>query len=123
MKSLFEKRLMVAQWVAGVATGFTTLGFILAFIFKVETGLAEYLLGFGIVIGAISYIFGGFVNALKMCFKIAKWGWYVVPFPIDIISGIACLILSPLVLCCFPIIPVRKTYLEHEEKKNFKDVA
>lgn len=60
-------------------------------------------MGLGILIGMGSYLFGGFGT-------IAKWGWLVVPFPYDIVTGVVAFAVSLIVFIMVPIIPVRKAY-------------
>ena len=75
-----------------------------------------------IVIGFIAlltaYILGGLGEALKSSFKIGVCGWLIVPFPVDIFTGIATMLYALEILVLIPIIPVRKSckryLLEHE---------
>ena len=69
--------------------------------------------GYGVMIGLISYFFGGIKTAVKMAGKIAKWGWIILPFPYDIVTGLGCIFLfSIFVFMALPIIPIRKAYKE-----------
>ena len=60
----------------------------------------------------VSYFFGGFGTAVKMAGKIAKWGWLIVPFPYDIVTGVVSFFISIMVFIGLPIIPIRKAYKE-----------
>ena len=80
------KRLKIAQYIALVATAMTLIGVYLGGITGSSTGSA--VMGIALTVGMVSYIFGGLLTAGKMAGKIAKWGWFVVPFPYDIIKTI-----------------------------------
>ena len=47
---------------------------------------------------------GGFGSAIKTAFKIAKFGWTILPFPADIITGIICFGVALIIFIAFPII-------------------
>ena len=102
-------RLKTAQYIALGATLCTIIG--VFGLVNNNTFLAS-LMGFGAVAGIVSYFFGGFGNAVRMAGKIAKFGWFILPFPIDIISLLFTFILSIYVFLFLPIIPVRKAYKE-----------
>lgn len=104
------KRIEIAQYIAIGATCLVVVSFILAKI----TGAAFFmsLMGFGFMAGMVSYVFGGFGTAVKMAGKIAKWGWLILPFPYDIMTGVVSFCFSIIIFICVPIIPVRKAYKE-----------
>ena len=66
----------------------------------------------GVMAGIVSYFFGGFGTAVRMAGKIAKWGWLIVPFPYDIVTGMVSFFISIMVFIGLPIIPIRKAYKE-----------
>lgn len=80
------KRIEIAQYIAVGATCLVVISFILAKI----TGANFFvsLMGLGVMGGMVSYFFGGFGTAVRMSGKIAKWGWLILPFPYDIMTGI-----------------------------------
>ena len=45
-----------------------------------------------------------------MAGKIAKWGWMILPFPYDIMTGLIAFIISIFVFFALPIIPIRIAY-------------
>ena len=70
------------------------------------------MMGYGVMAGIVSYFFGGFGTAVRMAGKIAKWGWLIVPFPYDIVTGMVSFFISIMVFIGLPIIPIRKAYKE-----------
>lgn len=104
------ERLKIAQYIALGATACSVIGF---FAGGMEgTTLGTILMTVGFIAGMVSYIFGGFGNAIKMAVKISKWGWFVVPFPYDILTFIISFIFAIVAFLYVPIIPVRKAYLD-----------
>ena len=51
-------------------------------------------------------------NRSEMAGKIAKWGWIILPFPYDIVTGLVAFFISIFVFMALPIIPIRKAYKE-----------
>ena len=105
------KRLQIAQYIAIVATAFSTIGLGLGFLFK-SSAFPMIVMMIGFVIGLAAYVFGGLGKAISMALEIAKWGWIVAPFPVDLFTGPASFICALFLLVFFPIIPVRKAYNE-----------
>ena len=104
------KRIQIAQYLALGATCLTVIGFILAG--TVGGRFSMTMMGYGTLLGIISYFFGGFGTAVRMAGKIAKWGWLILPFPYDIVTGMVSFFISILVFVGLPIIPIRKAYKE-----------
>lgn len=102
-------RLKIAQYIALGATLLSVAGVILSSRFP---NFGGWICFFGIVAGIAAYLFGGLGKALAIAGKIAKWGWLVIPFPFDIITGICAFIMALIVLLFVPIIPVRMAYKE-----------
>ena len=107
MGNILENRLKIAQYIALVATAFSVLGIALGF---ARVGIWSTLLGIGFILGLVSYVLGGLGAALKMAAGIAKWGWLVTPFPIDIITFLFAVWVAICAFLFFPIFPVRKAY-------------
>ena len=101
-------RLKIAQYIATGATVFSVIGALLGGISGNEFG--EGLMMIGFMVGLVSYLFGGLGTAIKMAGGIAKWGWFVVPFPYDLVTVLCAFIFAIFVLLFLPIIPVRKAY-------------
>ncbi len=102
-------RFKIAQIIALGATVFSVVGGILAYK-DIQFGYG--LIGVGVIIGLVSYLFAGLGTALKMAGSIAKWGWLIVPFPMDIFTGALSFFFALIVFILLPIIPVRKAYSE-----------
>lgn len=103
-------RLQIAQYIALGATASSVIGAILGGLSGSTFGAILMCLGF--LAGLVSYIFGGFGTAIKMSGIIAKWGWFVVPFPYDLITFFGAFIVSVFTFIFLPIIPVRRAYKE-----------
>lgn len=99
-------RTKIAQYISLVATASSVIGFILAS----SNDIGWLLVGIGFMGSIAAYIFGGFGEALKIAGKIGKAGWFFLPFPIDIFTGIITFIVALYVLMFIPIIPVRMAY-------------
>lgn len=104
-------RLQIAQYIALAGTALTVIGIILyALIPSDFTGIIICL---GMLIGMVSYLFGGLLTAIKMAGGIAKWGWIVVPFPYDLVTFVLAFMFAVIAFLFLPIIPVHKAYKEY----------
>ena len=103
-------RLQIAQYIALGGTTITVIGLILLKL--THSDFAEIILCLGILVGMVSYLFGGFLTAIKMSASIAKWGWLVVPFPYDIVTFMFAFMFACFAFLFLPIIPVHKAYKE-----------
>lgn len=111
-------RSKIAQYIALGATVLSVTAFVLAFKSNSDfgKGFASILLIIGIFGSLVSYILGGGLGkALSISGKIAKWGWIVIPFPFDIVTGICTFIYAVMALLFLPIIPVRMAYKERHQ--------
>ena len=120
MKSIWSKRYVYAQRIALVATPLSVLGFVNIL---GNTGgripvIWSLMFLLGLTLTAVAYLLGGFWTAVKSAGKIAKWGWLVIPFPYDIVTGIAAFFVGLLVFLLVPIIPIRKAYREHANSRG-----
>lgn len=104
------KRLEIAQYIALGATCMTVLGFVINL--ATQSRWSMMMCGYGVMIGLISYFFGGIKTAVKMAGKIAKWGWIILPFPYDIVTGLVAFFISIFVFMALPIVPIHKAYKE-----------
>ena len=111
------KRLEIAQYIALGATCMTVLGFVINL--ATQSRWSMTMCGYGVMIGLISYFFGGIKTAVKMAGKIAKWGWIILPFPYDIVTGLVAFFISIFVFMALPIIPIRKAYKEQSMETRF----
>ncbi len=103
-------RLQIAQYIALGATALSVIGGIAGGLSGSQVG--EVIMGIGFILGLVSYIFGGLLTAIKMAGGIAKIGWVILPFPVDIFTFIVTLIFALFAFIFLPIIPVRKAYKE-----------
>ena len=103
-------RLQIAQYIALGATAFSVVGFMLNSMAGLEFGAVLMFIGF--MGGLVSYIFGGLLTAIRMAGGIAKWGWFVVPFPYDLMTFFLALFCALIAFVFLPIIPIRKAYKE-----------
>lgn len=97
---------------AGIATGLTILGFL-----GLYSGVrflqvaGDFMALCAPVLAIVSYVIaGGFGKALKTAFGIAKFGWLILPFPIDIITGMFSFVFALLAFLFLPIIMVWGNY-------------
>ncbi len=107
------ERLKIAQYIALGATIVSIVGAALGGMSGKDIGIV--IMGIGFIAGIVSYIFGGFGTAIKMAAKIAHWGWYIVPFPYDLLTFLIALPFSIIAFIFLPIIPVRKAYKERRQ--------
>ena len=110
MKNFWNNRYIYAQYIALGATILSCVGF---FLMMKNIGEGASLIGtlmfvVGMMLTCVSYCFGGLLSAIKGSLTIAKWGWLVVPFPYDIVTGILAFVVSIFAFFLVPIIPVRK---------------
>lgn len=105
------KRYQIAQYIALGATASTVIGFCLTTMAGISFGSMLMVIGF--IAGIVSYCFGGLLTAIRMAGGIAKFGWFVVPFPYDLITFFFTFFASIMVFIFLPIIPVRKAYKEN----------
>ncbi len=97
--------------VSGVATGLSAL----AFFFPV----LNFLLIFAFLASVAAYIIGGGIKiALKTAWKIAKFGWFIIPFPYDIATGIITLIFAVMGFMFIPVVFVFVNYLQIKKNLN-----
>jgi hypothetical protein len=104
-------RLKIAQIIALGATLLIALGGV-GLSASIGGALGETILSMGILASFVSYCFGGLLTALKIAGRIAKYGWFIVPFPYDIITFVFTFFVGIIVLFCLPIIPIRVAYNE-----------
>lgn len=101
----------IAQYTALGATVFSVTSFILGFKFQSSNfiqGLASLMIIIGILGAIVSYILGGGLGkALSIAGKILKWGWLLVPFPFNLVTGLGGFLYAIIAMVFLPIIPVR----------------
>ena len=101
------KRFKIAQIIATVATVLSVIGLILL---MNDNDISTYFLGFGGIIGLVSYIFGGLGTAIGSALSIGKYGFLIGRFPFNIVSGLITIMFAGVALVFLPIFPVIKAY-------------
>lgn len=120
MKSFWKNRYVHAQRIALAATPLSVIGFI-GIIGSMDgemVAIWPILFVLGMALTCVAYLLGGLLTAIKCALKIAKWGWIIIPFPYDLVTGFLAFFAGLLVFLLVPIIPVRKAYLEHTAYSN-----
>ncbi len=65
-------------------------------------------------LGILSYVIGGgFGRAIKFAGKVAKFGWRILPFPTDIVTGIVSFIVATYAFLFFPVVFVFLSFRQH----------
>lgn len=102
-------RFQIAKIIATGATIANVLGFMIVRSYEGNhfiVTIGMLMLTLGIMATIVAYCFAGFGKALSISSKIAKWGWIILPFPADIVTFIAMIIVAMLIFFVLPIIPV-----------------
>lgn len=109
-------RYEIGYKIALAGLGITVICFFLASTFHAR--FFSDVAAIGILMGFSSYFFGSFKYALKMAAGIAKWGWLIMPFPIDLFTFTVAFLYAMILFIFFPIIPARKAYKENCMRDN-----
>ena len=68
------------------------------------------------------YAMGGILYALVAAWKIAKFGWYIVPFPYDIIVFVMTFMFAAFIFICIPVGFTLLSYIQvRKDKKAAED--
>lgn len=106
-------KLRTAMYIATGATILSVVGYLIRMA-SPEVGLA--ISNIGMLVGIVSYFYGGFKQACQAALKIAKFGWYIVAFPMDIVTFFLSFFLGIVIFLYLPIIPVYKAYKESQQE-------
>lgn len=118
------KRSQIGLIAAVISSVFGVLYFMIAFGGASSSSFIRDMEGvFGLIaiIGSfISYVLtGGILNSLRYSFRIAKFGWFIIPaFPFDLMLGAIALILAIFTFLLIPIVSVGINYVQ--TKKNIE---
>ncbi len=120
-KQLLEKsvsklnRVKIGLIIAAVATLISIIGY------KNDgTSLGSILLFIGFICAMVSYIIGGgFMTAISWAVRIGKLGWIIMPFPVDIITGICAVVVSFIAFMFLPLVFVFLSYVQ--TKKDYEE--
>ncbi len=111
VKNQCEARLTrskIALIIAGISTLF------LVCLHNIDAFFALGLLG-----AIASYIVGGgFRHMVRWAFNIAKFGWLVVPFPLDLCTGLLCMAFSLIAFMFVPVVFVFLNYIQIRKDYN-----
>ena len=120
MKNIWKNRYQYAHLIALVATALNVVG-ILSFWLMGGTNIGDFIGALSILLGVVlafcAYCLGGLWTAIKVALNIGVWGWRVIPFPYDIVTGFAAFIAGIVILILIPIIPVRRAMQEYETQR------
>ena len=109
------EKLKIALIIAAIAT----ICSIIAFKFSKHEALSNVFFVIAVVGAIASYILGGGINiAIKWALKIGKIGWFILPFPIDIATGLFAILFSLLSFFFLPVIFVALNY--YQANKDYK---
>ena len=78
-------------------------------------GIISIFVAIGIIATVVSYATGGLIEAIKIAFSIGKWGWLLMTFPMDIITGLITTMFAFYILVAFPVYPVYKSCRKYIE--------
>lgn len=107
-----QTRIMVGLVIAVIATGLAALGFLI----NPDSDNATIYIGCSMFLAVVAYLVGGGIGkALKVAWKITKFGWFVIPvFPIDVLMAIVFFIFSIAGLLFIPVVFVGINYIQHK---------
>ena len=103
----------IAKIIAAVASVLGVVALLNFFGILPLGNLGDICGGLAVILSLVAYVFGGFGQAVKSAVGIAKWGWVVTPFPIDIFTFIISAVAGLVFFLFLPIIPVMKAAKEH----------
>lgn len=103
-------RYTIALGLAALATLMIWIGILM----NESSTVAATLGGLGIFLGIGSYIVGGgLMKAIKCGVKVAKFGWFLVPFfPIDLLCGLIGAIFGIMFFLSIPVVFVGMNFLQ-----------
>ena len=104
-----RKRIFIGLALSAVATACSCLAF---------SGNASDIVGFGgMFLALVAYIVGGgFGSALKLAWGLAKFGWIILPFPYDIVTGFITFFFAIIAFVCFPVVFVLMSFFKHNKE-------
>ncbi|MCR4902623.1 MAG: hypothetical protein K6A23_07185 [Butyrivibrio sp.] len=107
------KRVKIGLIIAAITSVISIIGYT-----ATNNNLSTILMLVSLIGSLVSYIIGGgFMNALSWGVKIGKIGWIIMPFPVDIVTGLTASLFAILVFLFLPVIFVLLSYFQ--TKKDF----
>lgn len=102
-------RHLIALGISAAATGLTAYG-----LFGVGGTDAILYMFFAFILAIPAYIIGGgFGSVLKTAANLGKFGWLILPFPMDILTGLVTFIFAVFALFCVPLFFTFTNYVKH----------
>lgn len=110
------QRIKIGLIIALVATISSVL------LFLELTPFTDILMGLSFFGSIVSYVVGGGIGmAFKSAWKVAKIGWLLTPFPIDIFTGLVAMMFSIMGFFFIPLLFVAMNY--DQCKKDYKEAT
>lgn len=110
------KRAKIGLALAAAATAISIIGVAAG----ASGNILEMFPFIGMALGIVSYIVGGgFGTALKVLKKVAFWGWFILPFPYDLVTGMTTMVLGLIAFIMLPIVFVAISY--HHMSSDYRD--
>ena len=119
-------RTKLAMIISGAATTSILLGNIILLAVKPgsQSLLSEVswalILG-GLLAGIVSFFFRGFGQVFGIAWRIARWGFIAVPFPINLFAVIVTFLVAFFVLFLIPIVPVAVSVRRASYENDFEN--
>jgi len=115
-----------AQKVAVMATIVEIIGFLIAANsgdIQILGDMGICVLLIGILMAVVSYFLCGVKQLIAFAKKLAKWGWFIAPFPFDLIVAPTVFAFVLYVSLFLPIIPVRIACKEKQKEEATVEVT
>ena len=103
-------RHLIALGISAAATGLTAYGLLSN---GGEMATVYMMLAFLLAIPAY-IIGGGFGKVLKTAANLGKFGWLIIPFPFDIVTGLFTFIIAVFALFCVPLFFTFTNFIQHD---------
>lgn len=117
IKKIWANRYTYAQYLALVATPLSIIGWWMQMQGTGLSTLWALMFCVGLTLTVFAYCLCGLGTAVKSALSIAKWGWFVAPFPYDLLTFVLAFVFSLYAFLFIPIIPVRKAFKENQKKQ------
>lgn len=102
-----QYRLFIGLAISLIASVFGVMSF--------TRSTVEYAI-YAVLLAIPAYIIGGgFGSALKMARNLAIFGWIIIPFPLDLVTGLTTLIVALLGFFMVPVLFVFLNFVKHNK--------
>lgn len=100
-----------------IASLISTIAIWITFGLKLEGVMGDILVVIWLIGLVVGFVLGGGVKgAIGIAWKLAKFGWIIVPFPYDLMTGFMTLVLAFMVVMLCPAIFVFLSFIKGEEQ-------